>query len=594
MAQDLQLALRIQADMQQAINQTKAFGQEMDTVSRQSGLASQQLGQLSQQADASEQAMGRAAGQMKALVATLTSLAAIKGAISMADDYVTMADRIALATSSTAEYELVQRRLLDTANGTYRALSEAQEVYIQSSIGLRDMGYSTSEALDIVDSLSYSFVRNQTSADKAGSALNALTRAVNRGSVLTDHWATLLLAVPTILEDIAAVSGMTTQEISQLGYAGKLSADLLTEGLRHSLEENKKAADGMYTTVDDAFTHLRNNLTVYLGEANRTTSATRLIAGSIELLGDNLDTVANVALVAASAALGRYAMQQGLAAQAAISKTLAARAQAVAELNLAKAQEARAAAAANAARMQAGLTMTHAQATAAVNAHAAAEARLKAAQRAMSGATALLGGPAGVAMLAAGAAASFFLFRDSADAVRSSLNDLSQPLEETQKQFAALGKTEQLAELDKLKNEVRDVRTETQKLASSLVFDAQWQQHGLFGIGAASGDAKVALEEVRKAAAAAARRASYDFDQAAESVRNAKDMSDKLKTELLAVMQQITQNQLKLDGLNDRHRDLANSARDAAEGISELNAHCALAAPMVILMCSVCAASWKI
>lgn len=572
MAKELKLALRIQADMQQAISQTKSFGRELDVAGRQSGQAGQQLGQMNQQVAASEQAFGRAAGQLKTLVAGLASLTAIKGAISMADDYVTMADRIALATSSTAEYELVQRRLLDTANGTYRALSEAQEVYIQSSIGLRDMGYSTSEALDIVDSLSYSFVRNQTSADKAGSALNALTRAVNRGSVLTDHWATLLLAVPTILEDIAAVSGMTTQEISQLGYAGKLSADLLTEGLRHSLEENKKAADGMYTTVDDAFTHLRNNLTVYLGEANRTTSATRLIAGSIELLGDNLNTVANVALVAASAALGRYAMQQGLAAKAAISKTLAARAQAVAELNLAKAQVAATTAAANAAKTQAGLTMTHAQATAAVNAHALAQARLVAAQRAMSGAAALLGGPAGLAMLAAGAAASFFLFRDSADAVRSSLNDLSQPLEETQKQFAALGKTEQLAELDKLQTEIDDTEKKTRQLANSLRSEVQSELSGFLGmIGGASGDARDALLEVRKAAMAAGRGMGADFDVAAEAVQGASDISDTLKSRLLGLMQQITQNDARTHALADRNRHLAEAARDAATGIDSLN-----------------------
>lgn len=566
----INLALRIQADMKQAINQTQAFSAELEGAGDSSGRAGQQLQEFAHSGTQAEEALGRATTQLKHMVAGFVSLAALRGAVNIADDYVTMADRIELATSSTAEYEMVQRRLLDTANNTYRALSEAQEVYIQSSIGLRDMGYSASESLDIVDSLSYSFVRNATSTDKAGSALNALTRAVNRGSVLTDHWATLLLAVPTILEDIAAVSGMTTQEISKLGYEGKLSAELLTEGLRLSLEENKAAAANMYTTVADAVTSLQNALSVYLGEANRATSATSLIAKSIELLAKNLDTVANVALVGLSAATTRYVVNLGLATKAAISSTLATRAQAASELQLAQAQAASALAAANAARAQAGLTISHAQAKVAVDAHAAAQVRLAAVQRAAGGVTALLGGPVGLAMLAASAAASLLLLRDSADDVRSSFNNLDEPLSVAVERFQALTKVGQASELDKLKSEIRSVRSEAQQLASSLAVDAQWKKGGLFGIGAASGDAKAALDEVHKAAYAAARGARVNFDEATEAVLNAADMSSAYRSELLKAMQAITEKQTKVEGLREHTQGLAAATRDAASAQDEL------------------------
>lgn len=569
----INLALRIQADMKQAINQTQAFSAELEGAGDSSGRAGQQLQEFAHSGTQAEEALGRATTQLKHMVAGFVSLAALRGAVNIADDYVTMADRIELATSSTAEYEMVQRRLLDTANNTYRALSEAQEVYIQSSIGLRDMGYSASESLDIVDSLSYSFVRNATSTDKAGSALNALTRAVNRGSVLTDHWATLLLAVPTILEDIAAVSGMTTQEISKLGYEGKLSAELLTEGLRLSLDENKAAAADMYTTVADAVTSLQNALSVYLGEANRATSATSLIAKSIELLAKNLDTVANVALVGLSAATTRYVVNLGLATKAAISSTLATRAQAASELQLAQAQAASALAAANAARAQAGLTISHAQAKVAVDAHAAAQARLTAVQGAGRGVAALLGGPVGLVTLAAAAAASFLLFRDSAVEVRSSLNDLSEPLSSAMQRFNELTKVEQASELDKLNREIKAIEETTTNLGRTLANTVNDEIVGAFGLfGKATGDVKDTLELVHKASGDAVRGVAVDWDTVALAIRNTAGMSDEMRSKLLDMIAELVKSGRYASELSARHLELANSSNEAASGIDNLNA----------------------
>lgn len=568
----LNLALRIQADMQQAIDQTKVFSRELDDVGRQSGQAGQQLQELANSGAQAEQTLGGATRQLKQMVAGFASLAAIRGAVKIADDYVTMANRIEMATSSAAEYELVQRRLLETANNTYRPLAEAQEVYIRTADALRSMGENTESVLDVTDSFSYLLVTNNASVDKAATALGAYSKAIQTGKLDSDGWISIMTAMPTVVDAIAASSGRAADEIRKLGVEGKLSIQDLNTALKDSLETNKAAADGMYTTVADSYVHLQNALSVYLGEANRSTAATALIGDSIALLADNLDTVANVALVGLSAATARYVVNLGLATKAAITSTLATRAQAASELQLAQAQVTSSLATANAARAQAGLTVSHAQAKVAVDAHAAAEVRLAAAKRAASGVTALLGGPVGLAMLAASAAASFLLFRDSAVEVRSSLNDLDEPLSSAVKRFQEMTKVGQLAELDKLKNEISSTRTEVQKLASSLVLDVQWQKNGLFGIGAASEGAKVALEEVRKAAAAASRGASYDFDQAAEAVRNATDMSSKYRSELLLAMQQITQKQARIEGLKNHTQELTRATHEAAAGVDNLSA----------------------
>lgn len=259
------------------LSSEKEVSKSMDSMTREMQGAERQAGSLSTQ-------MNGLAAAIKLVVAAT----ALRGLAGWVQQYQTMSERVRMATDSVEEFEMVQRRLQETADGTYRALEEAQEVYIQTSIGLRDMGYSASEALDIVDSLSYAFVTNQTSSERAQSALNALTRAVNRGTVLVDHWANLLIAVPTILEDIAEGSGYTTQEISRMGYEGKLSADLLTEGLRRARDANQRAADDMATDLIDASVRARNAVTVTLAAIEEQTGAIQAVTDGIIMASEAL------------------------------------------------------------------------------------------------------------------------------------------------------------------------------------------------------------------------------------------------------------------------------------------------------------------
>lgn len=421
--------------------------------------AIQDIGHKSQQASVSVSNLTR-------VFVGLLSYQGISSLVQMGEAYREMAERIKMATSSQVEYEEVQQRLLATANGTYRSLAEAQEVYIQTSIGLRDMGYSTNEALDIVDSLSYSFVKNATSTDKAASALNALTRAVNRGSVLTDHWASLLIAVPTVLEDIAEVSGMTTQEISRLGYEGKLSAELLTEGLKNSLEANKAAADDMATTVADAFTSFRNSLSVYIGESEGAIASTKLFVGAIESLGNNIDLIAKALTIAGAGALANYITRLTLLVIEKGKAVISTRLLAQEEIKLARTHAAATAAALAQAQANANLGGSAAAVTKATIAHEAAVKRLTVAQAGYTsvarGIVGLLGGPVGIAAMLAMTAATFIDFSGSARVAATDLDKLAESVENlTAKQI----ENEQL----NLKVSINELQKEIKKLEKDIV-----------------------------------------------------------------------------------------------------------------------------
>jgi len=429
----------VEADTSKLVNSTTSVDGSLDqlnkTFARTDKAANDTRFQMTKTAAAvkglgAESAAARAnVSSLYGALAGLVSLRAAQGLIEMADAYNEMAERIAMATSSADEYEHVQQRLLATANGTYRSLSEAQELYVLTASTLKSLGYDTDQSMDIVDSLSYAFVKNATAADRASTTIDAVTKALNKGKVEADGWQTILAAVPTIVDDLAASTGRSTAEILALGAQGKITGRELSESLRKSLDDNKAAADGMATTVKDAFTNLKNNLSVFVGEANRASGATQLMSGALVALGNNIDTVVSLLMVAGAGALARYIAQLGASAIASGRAMLAARAQAAEELRLAQAHMAATQAALAQAQATGGLTAAHGRAAAAAAAHAAAVTRMQAAQAAVvtvgSRLLGLLGGPVGIIALLASAAASVVTFGGDSKSASGKVDDLS-------------------------------------------------------------------------------------------------------------------------------------------------------------------------
>ncbi|EOD3914722.1 tape measure protein [Enterobacter hormaechei] len=397
--------------------------------------------------------------KLAATIKLIFAAGALREMAKMVQSYQEMAERVQMATSSQAEFESVQKRLLNTANGTYRSLAEAQELYIRSADGLRSMGYSTEQAIDVQDSMSYAFVKNAASADRAESAISAFTKAINTGKVSADQWESITTAIPTVINDIASASGKTAAEIRALGAAGKLTASDLSEGLRQSLEDNAAAAAGMSNNLTDAGVRMKTAFTEVLVAIESQTGALQTFTNGLIAAADTIlefgrdsesmagfiDTATIAAQAFALVLAGRYAgaLKTGIAgkiqsiaanrqmvtaenqaAQAALFSANATRRRSVADkeaaisaLNLAQAEYnvARGSAAemlaldnliaAKTRATAASIALAEAetvQAAATVRASAAASAA-SVGMGLMRGALSLLGGPAGVVMIAAGA-----------------------------------------------------------------------------------------------------------------------------------------------------------------------------------------------
>ncbi|MDP5878732.1 tape measure protein [Pseudomonas aeruginosa] len=288
----------VEADTSSLVNGANAADRSLDSMQgsmqRTDATAGKLQTRMTRMAGAVRQANQQIGAQTSAysgltrVVAAYLSLRTLQSVIELSDQYGQMASRIRNATSSAEEYAMVQERLLQTANGTFRALSEAQEVYLATADTLRDLGYTTSDVLDITDSFSYALVRDAARADQATTAMDAWSKALMKNKVEADGWASIMAATPSIVEGIAEATGRTQAEIRQLGASGKLPVEALNEGLRRTRDENKALADEMETSVADSFTKLRNSMTVFIGKVNESSGASQVLTSNIAELANAL------------------------------------------------------------------------------------------------------------------------------------------------------------------------------------------------------------------------------------------------------------------------------------------------------------------
>lgn len=346
--------------------------------------------------------------KLASVIKLVMAAAALRGLADMVQRYQEMSERVQMATTSQSEFENVQKRLLKTANGTYRSLSEAQELYITTAASLRSMNYTTDQAIDVQDSMSYAFVKNATSADRANGAISAFSKSMNKGKVEADSWETIIAAIPSVIDDIATASGKTSAQVRSLGSSGKITANQLSEGLRQSLEANSAAAAGMSNNLTDAGVRMKTAITSILVAMEGQTGALQaftngIISAADAVLGFSQDTERM------PKAIDALSVAAGIVAAVMASRYVGAMYAATAE------------------------NVKHAASAYRV---AAAQGAMAAAARTGSFALSLVGGPAGAAMLAATAIFYFYqksqqarqeaiAFADGVDKLNDSMKSMS-------------------------------------------------------------------------------------------------------------------------------------------------------------------------
>ncbi|MDT7048359.1 phage tail tape measure protein [Providencia stuartii] len=253
----------------------------------------------------------------KGMAGAMAGFFSVSAIVSTVDEWGQMAARIKMALKSvegsTNQYENLQNRFLEISNRNGKNIEDTQLMYVTAAKSMQELGFSTAQTIDLVESMSSSFTANATSVNATQSAISAFGKAMIAGKVAGDNWNAIMNATPTILGDIAAelqrTNGgikVTETAVKKLGADGAISFKLLADSIINAKNANNELANSMDNTVTDGFTRVANSAKKYFGEANSGIGVTRSMSAALATVSDNFDKVADAGLLLIGVGVTRY------------------------------------------------------------------------------------------------------------------------------------------------------------------------------------------------------------------------------------------------------------------------------------------------
>lgn len=322
-------------------------------------------------------------------IATMAAAFATSQIIKAADAYSMMNARVSRFTDSAESATAVMRSLTDYANAAGAEVGSAVAVFTSLSGALHDVGTSQSDILRLTETLNKLGVIGGSSADEVSNALRQFAQSMAGGVVRAEEFNSIIENTPEIARAIGAGMSMS---MGQLRTA-MLNGQLTSEAVLNSLMSQTEAVDAQFAkmprTVSAAMQTMENEFGGFVGVLNNSTGATSTLASGIDALSgaivtakdhtSEIITVAEaLAAVYASRLVGSMVASKAAMTAFTAAMTLFNGASAVATVRT----------------DSLGMSYTTMATRATVGATAI---------RGLNGAMAMLGGPAGVVMLAVSA-----------------------------------------------------------------------------------------------------------------------------------------------------------------------------------------------
>lgn len=239
--------------------------------------------------------------QLKNLLATLITGAAIAQLGKLADEYTNLQNRLRLVTTGTENLTRVTKELLNISNQTRSDFTATGELYARLASTTKELGLSQRQMLDFTKSLNQAIVLSGATAAEAAGGLRQLSQGLASGTLRGDELNSVLENFPKVAQIIAEGMGHSIGQIRKLGAEGKISAQAIIDAFAQASEQLDRDFATTVPTLSQSFTVLRNNFLVFIGELNESLGVTSALSELIITIANNLDTIIPVLLAVGAA-----------------------------------------------------------------------------------------------------------------------------------------------------------------------------------------------------------------------------------------------------------------------------------------------------
>ncbi len=454
----------------------------------------------------------RSMSSLSRVAIALTAALSVQQVAEYADAWATVNNKLANSLRPNEQLADVTERVFNITQQTRGSLDATASLYARLERATRQYGTSADDLAKLTTIINQGFVVSGATAQEAENAIIQLSQGLASGALRGEEFNSVNEQGNRLIVALADSMGVSIGEMRNMAAQGKLTTDVVVNGLLSQGAVIGKEFANTTTTISQALQVAGNNVTKFFGENSTVKTGAAIFNDAVVTASENIG-VLSAALTAAAAIMGsRYVGALTMSAASQIQSALAAQRQAAAnnqsaqsaliaansvkrkavadkeaalsslalaqaEYNVAKGSAAEmlaldALVAAKSRASAASLSLAQAE-----TAQAAASTRAAAAARAASvgiglarGALSLIGGPGGAAMLAASA---IFYFWQKAQQAREEALRFADSLDKVNASMKAMNNTQlrgTIADANESiraqKDEISDLQAEVDSLSS--------------------------------------------------------------------------------------------------------------------------------
>jgi tape measure domain-containing protein len=310
MATNEALILQISADVRRI---EKALNQVRGTTNRQLSAVEQRFDRMNAHVRRSGDDMAR---DLRASIAAIGIGVAIREVSDYSDSWTSARNKIAAAGVEQDKLADTMQRIVGLAKETGSNFDATADLYARVQRSASKLGLTQEDVLKITEQVNKAFVAGGAAAGEQASGILQLGQALGSGVLQGDELKSIRENAPLLAQAIADEFNTTIAGLKKLGAEGELTSDRVAKAIlnANSIQEQF----GRTTkTVAQSIENLRTEFTRYVADSKVAQATVQTLTGFLKFATDNLNTLADAAIVAASviggtlavAAIGRFVVQ---------------------------------------------------------------------------------------------------------------------------------------------------------------------------------------------------------------------------------------------------------------------------------------------
>ena len=268
---------------------------------------------LEQQLQRNAQASANANIGLRQFVGTMFALASagatLVGIAQLGDQYQSMINKLTMVTDNAEQARNRLASLTEVAKSSYSDLQSTTQLYTRLDMALKQMGGTSSEAMQITQTLTKTVSLAGLTTAEASSALLQISQAFNKGKLDGDEFRTVMETMPPLADALATKLKTNRGELLKLAPLGKITGDVMKQAVIEMAETVDQKFAKMTPTVAMYLQNLQTEAQTYFGAMFKDTGLAETFGNAIKYIANNLELATKVAIAFGIAVGASFAMK---------------------------------------------------------------------------------------------------------------------------------------------------------------------------------------------------------------------------------------------------------------------------------------------